>query len=59
MGVDARGLNIYRRDNQLQPEVGFPWSEIRDISFDSKKFRIKMLDKSSEVGFILHAIPSC
>ena len=41
------GLNIYESDNKLTPKIMFPWSEIRNISFDDKKFIIKTVDKSS------------
>lgn len=35
---------IYSR---LIPKIGFPWSEIRNISFHEKKFIIKPIDKKS------------
>lgn len=31
----------------MAPIVTFPWSDIRNISFDDKKFNIKPADKSS------------
>ena len=34
---------VYR----LTPKIGFPWSEIRNISFNDKKFTIKPIDKKS------------
>lgn len=37
LGVDALGLNIYERDNRLNPKVNFPWNEIKNISFKDKK----------------------
>ena len=30
-------------------KVGFPWSEIRNISFNDKKFVIKPIDKKAQV----------
>uniref|UniRef100_A0A667ZXM5 Radixin-like n=1 Tax=Myripristis murdjan TaxID=586833 RepID=A0A667ZXM5_9TELE len=42
LGVDALGLNIYEHEDKLTPKIGFPWSEIRNISFNDKKF-IKFL----------------
>ena len=51
LGVDALGLNIYERNDRLSPKVGFPWSEIRNISFNDKKFVIKPIDKKSNVCF--------
>lgn len=47
LGVTALGLNIYEKENKLSPKTTFPWSEIRHISFDDKKFIIKPVDKSS------------
>jgi hypothetical protein len=41
------GLNIYESDNKLTPKIMFPWSEIRNISFDDKKFIIKTVEKST------------
>jgi hypothetical protein len=49
LGVDALGLNIYDKNDKLSPKVGFPWSEIRNISFNDKKFVIKPVDKKSQV----------
>lgn len=47
LGVDALGLNIYEKEDRLTPKIGFPWSEIRNISFNDKKFIIKPIDKKS------------
>ncbi|KAG7222731.1 hypothetical protein INR49_026340 [Caranx melampygus] len=47
LGVDALGLNIYEKEDKLTPKIGFPWSEIRNISFNDKKFIIKPIDKKS------------
>ena len=47
LGVDALGLNIYEYNDRLSPKIGFPWSEIRNISFSDKKFLIKPIDKKS------------
>merc|ERR550534_3564101 len=38
LGVDALGLNIYNKDDKLTPKIGFPWSEIRNISFNDRDF---------------------
>merc|ERR1711887_38746 len=43
-GVDALGLNIYEKEDRLTPKIGFPWSEIRNISFNDRKFVIKPFD---------------
>nr|NP_001027599.1 ezrin/radixin/moesin (ERM)-like protein [Ciona intestinalis]BAB00616.1 ezrin/radixin/moesin (ERM)-like protein [Ciona intestinalis] len=47
LGVDALGLNIYEKTDKLTPKIGFPWSEIRNISFNDKKFVIKPIDKKA------------
>lgn len=47
LGVTALGLNIYERNNKLSPKITFPWSEIRNIAFDNKKFTIKLVDRNS------------
>jgi radixin len=47
LGVDALGLNIYEREDRLTPKIGFPWSEIRNISFNDRKFVIKPIDKKA------------
>ncbi len=44
LGVDALGLNIYEKEDRLNPKIGFPWSEIRNISFNDRKFVIKPID---------------
>lgn len=35
---------------RLTPKIGFPWSEIRNISFNDKKFIIKPIDKKAPVS---------
>ncbi|XP_012737259.2 ezrin a [Fundulus heteroclitus] len=47
LGVDALGINIYPKEDRLTPKIGFPWSEIKNISFNDKKFLIKAIDKRS------------
>ena len=51
LGVDALGLNVYEKEDQLTPKIGFPWSEIRNISFNDKKFVIKPIDKKAPVSW--------
>merc|ERR1712241_1525765 len=36
--------NIYEKEDRLTPKIGFPWSEIRNISFNDRKFVIKPID---------------
>jgi radixin len=47
LGVDAVGVNIYEHEDKLTPKIGFPWSEIRNISFNDKKFVIKPIDRKA------------
>ncbi|XP_072019566.1 radixin-like [Amphiura filiformis] len=54
LGVDALGLNVYEKEDKLTPKIGFPWSEIRNISFNDKKFVIKPIDKKAP-DFIFYA----
>lgn len=54
LGVDALGLNIYEKNDRLSPKVGFPWSEIRNISFNDRKFVIKPIDKKAN-DFVFYA----
>ncbi|XGW22428.1 hypothetical protein V3C99_005003 [Haemonchus contortus] len=54
LGVDALGLNIYEKSDKLTPKVGFPWSEIRNISFNDKKFVIKPIDRKAN-DFVFYA----
>ncbi|KAI4888931.1 hypothetical protein NFI96_025069 [Prochilodus magdalenae] len=54
LGVDSLGLNIYEKDDKLTPKIGFPWSEIRNISFNDKKFVIKPIDKKAP-DFVFYA----
>uniref|UniRef100_A0A2R9BR71 FERM domain-containing protein n=1 Tax=Pan paniscus TaxID=9597 RepID=A0A2R9BR71_PANPA len=50
--VDALGLNIYEHDDKLTPKTGFPWSEIRNVSFNDKKFVLKPINKKApDFGF--------
>uniref|UniRef100_A0A8D3C9Q7 FERM domain-containing protein n=1 Tax=Scophthalmus maximus TaxID=52904 RepID=A0A8D3C9Q7_SCOMX len=39
---------------ELTPKIGFPWSEIRNISFNDKKFVIKPIDKKAP-DFVFYA----
>uniref|UniRef100_A0A673VW23 Moesin-like n=1 Tax=Salmo trutta TaxID=8032 RepID=A0A673VW23_SALTR len=54
LGVDALGLNIYQNTDKMTPKIGFPWSEIRNISFNDKKFVIKPMDKKAP-DFVFYA----
>ncbi|XP_013416553.1 radixin isoform X2 [Lingula anatina] len=54
LGVDALGLNVYEKEDKLTPKIGFPWSEIRNISFNDKKFVIKPIDKKAP-DFVFYA----
>ena len=58
LGVDALGLNIYEKDDRLTPKIGFPWSEIRNISFNDRKFVIKV-SESIKLFLFLQNISTC
>ena len=47
LGVDALGLNVYEKEDRLTPKIGFPWSEIRNIQYNDKKFTIAPIDKKA------------
>lgn len=47
LGIDALGVNIYGKEDRLTPKIGFPWSDIRHVSFANKKFLIKPVDKQA------------
>ena len=47
LGVDSLGISVYDFLDKLTPKIAFPWSEIRNISFNDKKFVIKPIDKKS------------
>ncbi|KAI1717283.1 ezrin/radixin/moesin family domain-containing protein [Ditylenchus destructor] len=46
LGVSAQGIGIYELDNRLSPRPFFPWTEIKNISFQNKVFTITTHDKS-------------
>ncbi|XP_052242701.1 radixin-like isoform X2 [Dreissena polymorpha] len=54
LGVDALGLNVYEFSDRLTPKVGFPWSEIRNISFSDRKFILKPIDRRAP-DFVFYA----
>ncbi|EHB01884.1 Ezrin [Heterocephalus glaber] len=54
LGVDALGLNIHEKDDKLTSKIGFPWSEIRNISFNNKKFVLKPINKKAP-DFVFYA----
>ena len=45
--MTALGLNVYEQDNKLEPKINFPWSDIRNISVDDKKFNIRPTEKTA------------
>jgi len=47
LGVHNLGMDIYEWNNKVTPRLGFPWGEIRNISFNDKKFTIKMVSKDA------------
>jgi len=57
LGLDALGINIYPRDNKLNPQINFPWSEISRISYSGENFIVKLTDKSSEKFVVKCELP--
>ncbi|CAG2100798.1 unnamed protein product [Medioppia subpectinata] len=55
LGVAALGLSIYEKNNKLSPKIFFPWSEIRNISYDDKKFTIKPVDRAHSPNFMFYS----
>ncbi|XP_044761971.1 moesin/ezrin/radixin homolog 1-like [Coccinella septempunctata] len=47
LGVNALGLDIFVPEDQLNPQVSFPWSEIKHLTFRDTKFIIKPVDKKA------------
>ena len=50
LGVDALGLNIYEKDDRLWLKIGFPWSEIRNISFNDQVGKLFLRKISFKIG---------
>merc|ERR1719367_2448937 len=44
MGIDSRGINIYKKGDKLNPNVSFPWSEVTTVKPSKKDLIIKTLD---------------
>jgi len=53
LGVDSLGINIYPKENRVNPQITFPWSEIHRISFNGENFVVKLIEKNSD-KFIVH-----
>lgn len=43
LGVHNMGMDVYEYGNKVTPKLGFPWAEIKNIAFNDKKFKIKMV----------------
>lgn len=48
LGVTALGLDIYKPEDKLNPQISFPWAEIKNLKFKDRKFVIKPIDKNSQ-----------
>ena len=53
LGVHSWGLNVYLDSDRVTPKLGFPWTEIRNISYNDKKFKIKMSNHEAEGDVLL------
>jgi len=47
LGVDCLGINVYKKEERLSPQINFPWSEINRISCQNNNFIVKLTDKKS------------
>ncbi|XP_018426514.1 PREDICTED: merlin-like [Nanorana parkeri] len=48
LGVDAKGIHIYGKNNKISPLESFKWGDIRNISYDDKKLKLIPIDKKAE-----------
>ncbi|KAM4797177.1 merlin-like isoform 2-T2 [Rhinophrynus dorsalis] len=49
LGVDAKGIHIYSKNNKISPSKSFKWGDIRKISYHDKKLKITPIDKKADV----------
>ncbi|MEE6469774.1 hypothetical protein FKM82_008764 [Ascaphus truei] len=49
LGVDAKGIHLYSKNNRISPLNSFKWGDIRNISYNEKKLRITPIDKKVDV----------
>ena len=47
LGINALGLKIYQKTDILELKGAIPWSEIRNMSLDGRKFAIKFIDRKA------------
>ncbi|CAG9824068.1 unnamed protein product [Phaedon cochleariae] len=48
LGINALGLDVYKREDRLNPIISFPWSEIKNLKFKDRKFIIKPTVKNTK-----------
>ncbi|KAJ3639093.1 hypothetical protein Zmor_004253 [Zophobas morio] len=48
LGVTALGIDIYKPEDKLNPQISFPWAEIKNLKFKDRKFIIKPTDKTAQ-----------
>ncbi|KAF7265433.1 moesin/ezrin/radixin homolog 1-like [Rhynchophorus ferrugineus] len=48
LGVTALGLDMYKKEDKLNPSTSFPWSEIKNLKIKGTKFIIKPTDKMAK-----------
>lgn len=46
LGVTAFGLNIYDKNDRQTPRINFPWSEIKNVSYEDTKVSTNQCLKS-------------
>ncbi|XP_055348915.1 merlin-like [Paramacrobiotus metropolitanus] len=54
LGVTAFGLNIYEKHDRRKPRIMFPWSDIKNVSYEDTKFIIRPVKKGEHFSFYSH-----
>jgi chemotaxis protein histidine kinase CheA len=57
LGVTALGIDIYKTEDRLNPQISFPWAEIKNLKFKDRKFVIKPTDKAATDFIFLTSDP--
>ncbi|KAM8976824.1 merlin-like [Pelodytes ibericus] len=48
LGVDAKGIHIYSRNNKIVPLKSLRWDKIKNISHNEKKLKVTPIDKKHD-----------
>ena len=47
MGIDSRGINIYNKEDKLNPTISFPWSEVQKVKPSKTSLKITLVAKET------------